>query len=106
MGLDEKYLQPTETMLFGFTSDSIDPLGTIELGLTMGDFPRQRTVMVEFLVMNCLSVFNAVIGRPSLKELREVMSVHHLAMKFPTQEGIGCAHREQQEARACYSHAL
>ena len=69
MGSDEKYLRPIKTMFFGFTSDSIDPLGTIELALIMGDFPRQCTIMVEFLVVNYFFVFNTVIGRPSLKEL-------------------------------------
>ena len=44
-------------------------------------------MMTKFLVMDCQSAFNGVIGRPLLKVLKVVTSIYHLTMKFPTIEG-------------------
>ena len=48
--------------------------------MTLGEYPRQSCVMADFLVIDQPSTFNAILGRPSLKELRAI----HLLMKFPT----------------------
>ena len=84
----------------------MQPLGTIELALTMGEQPRQTTVMANFVVVECTSAFNAVLGRPSLRELKAITSVYHLAMKFPTPGGVACVKGEQKEARECYNMSL
>ena len=52
------------------------------------------------------SAFNAVLGRPSLRELRAVTSIHHLLMKFPIPRGIGKVKGDQQESRQCYHQAV
>ena len=44
-------------------------------------------MMTEFLVVDCPSAFNGVIGRPLLKALKVVTSIYNLTMKFPTAEG-------------------
>ena len=84
----------------------MQPLGTIELALTMGEQPKQTTVMANFVVVECTSAFNAVLGRPSLRELKAITSVYHLAMKFPTPGGVACVKGEQKEARECYNMSL
>ena len=40
MGLGIRHLKPCQSSLYGFTGDSIQPLGVIELALTMGEQPR------------------------------------------------------------------
>ncbi|PON49326.1 hypothetical protein PanWU01x14_230980 [Parasponia andersonii] len=57
--------------------------------VSVGTFPRVSTVMTQFLVVDCPSAFNAVLGRSTLRELRAVTSIYHLTMKFPTQHGVG-----------------
>ena len=37
MGLNLRHLKPCNTSLYGFTGDSIQPLGAIELAFTMGE---------------------------------------------------------------------
>ena len=46
MGLDEKHLHPTENTMNKVPGDSVNPIGNIELTLTMEGYPRQRTTMV------------------------------------------------------------
>jgi hypothetical protein len=43
-----------------------------------------RLVEVKFLVINCPSAYNAILGRPTLNALRVVLSTLHIAMKFPS----------------------
>ncbi|GKV12031.1 hypothetical protein SLEP1_g23237 [Rubroshorea leprosula] len=49
--------------------------------------PPQQSV-VRFLVVKMPSSFNVVIGRPTLTEIRAMVSQSHLCMKFPTPMGI------------------
>ena len=69
MRLGLHQLTPTPTPLYGFTGDSLTPVGSIKLALTVGTYPRISTVMANFLIVDCPSVFNAVLGRPTLREL-------------------------------------
>ena len=43
-------------------------------------------VMIDFLVMKCLSAFNRVLEKPLLKGLKAVTSIHYLTIKFPRAE--------------------
>ncbi|XP_062099865.1 uncharacterized protein LOC133805719 [Humulus lupulus] len=65
MGLGIKNCRPCHTSLYGFTGSSIQPLGTIGLALIVGEQPKQTTVISNFIVVDCASTFNAVLGRPS-----------------------------------------
>jgi hypothetical protein len=54
-----------------------------------GIAPRLSTIMVDFLVVNRLSAYNAIISRSALNKLKVTTSTYHLMMKFPTEEGVG-----------------
>ena len=82
MGLSD--LKPSPNPMYSFTGDSVIPLGVISLPMTLSEYPRQSYVMADFLVIDQPSTFNAVLGKPSLRELRIITSIHHLLMKFPT----------------------
>ena len=89
VGLGLHKLIPTPTPLYGFTRDSLIPVGSINLAIIVGTYLRISTVMANFFVVDYPSAFNAVLGRLTLKELRAVTSIHHLLMKFPTSNGVG-----------------
>ena len=75
--------------LYGFTVDSVIPEGIIKLVVTLGEPPQVANVVIDFLIVKCPSAFNRVLGRPLLKALKKVTSIHCLTMKFPTTTGIG-----------------
>ena len=79
----------TISPLYGFTGDGVIPKGTIKLVVTLGEPPQTTIVMINFLVVNCSSVFNGILGKPLLKTLKVVTLIHYLTMKFPTAAGIG-----------------
>ena len=88
-GLRRTDLTPTTFRLYGFTRDNMIPEGTIKLAVTLGEPHRMTTMMIDFLVVKCPSAFNRVLGRPLLKDLKVVTSIHYLTMKFLTAVGIG-----------------
>ncbi|XP_062114848.1 uncharacterized protein LOC133828616 [Humulus lupulus] len=84
MGFDIRNQKPCNTSLYGFTGDSVQPLGTIKLALTLEEQPRKTTVMSNFVVVDCASIFNAILRRPSIRESKVVTFVYHPAVKLPT----------------------
>uniref|UniRef100_A0A2N9FLD8 Uncharacterized protein n=1 Tax=Fagus sylvatica TaxID=28930 RepID=A0A2N9FLD8_FAGSY len=102
MRIDKNQLRPIETPLVGFAGTSVYPLGIITLQLTAGTYPKQATKKVDFLVVDCPSAYNVIIGRPTLNRLRAVTSTYHLLVRFPTENGIGEMRGDQAMARECY----
>uniref|UniRef100_A0A2N9HJY0 RNA-directed DNA polymerase n=1 Tax=Fagus sylvatica TaxID=28930 RepID=A0A2N9HJY0_FAGSY len=102
MRIDKDQLRPIETPLVGFAGTSVYPLGIITLQLIAGTYPKQATKKVDFLVVDCPSAYNVIIGRPTLNRLRAVTSTYHLLVRFPTENGIGEMRGDQAMARECY----
>ncbi|KAK0590451.1 hypothetical protein LWI29_027333 [Acer saccharum] len=71
------------TPLYGFARDSVMPVGAHTLPLIIGEAPLQQNIMMEFIVVDTPSAYNAILGRPFLSGIRGVMSVYHNILKFP-----------------------
>ena len=80
----------------------MQPVGTVTLPVVVGSYPQQITRSVNFLVVDCLSSYNAIIGRPTLNSWKTVTFTYHLSVKFPTEYGIGQVRGDQLVARECY----
>jgi hypothetical protein len=106
MRLDKDKLRPMDAPLVGFTGDKVCPVGIVTLPITVGTHPKTVSKTVDFLVVNCPSAYNAIIGRPTLNRLRAVTSTYHLLLKFPTEHGIGEVRGDQVAARECYLASL
>ena len=55
-----------------------------------------------FLVVDCSSACNAILGRPTLNSWKAVTSTYHLMIKFPTEYGVGEVRGNQVVAHECY----
>ncbi|XP_075665774.1 uncharacterized protein LOC142635517 [Castanea sativa] len=66
MGIGRERLVPTNAPLVGFGGARVLPLGIITLAVTVGDYPQRITRNVTFLVVDCSSAYNAIIGCPTL----------------------------------------
>ncbi|XP_075649965.1 uncharacterized protein LOC142620486 [Castanea sativa] len=89
MGIGRERLIPTNAPLVGFGGTRVYPLGIVTLSVTVGDYPRQITEDVVFLVVDCSSAYNAILRRPTLNAWKAVTSTYHLIVKFPTEYGVG-----------------
>ncbi|KAL5812009.1 hypothetical protein ACOSQ3_026959 [Xanthoceras sorbifolium] len=62
--------------------------------------------MADFLIIDCPTAYNVVLGRPALNDLEVITSIKHLTLKFPTLTGVGHVHREQKVAKSCYEKTV
>ena len=106
MGLKVNNLKPSPNPVYRFTGDSVTPMEVIFLLMTLEDYPLQSYVMSDFLVINQPSAFNAVLDRPSHRALKAITSIYHLLMKFPSPNGVGEVHGNQNEVRECHNQAV
>ena len=102
IGIDKARLIPTNAPLVGFGGTRVLPLGAITLSVMVGDYPQQITKDVTFLVVDCSSAYNGILGRPTLNLWKAATSTYHLMIKFPTEYGIGELQGDQVAARECY----
>ena len=102
MKLDPKCLKLFESPLVSFNGDHVYLKGIISLQIIVGTYPVQVTRMVNFLIINCLSSYNVILGQPTLNRLKAVTSSYCLKVKFSTPYGTGEIIGDQLLARECY----
>ena len=61
--------------------------GYVDLKVSFRQKPNIKAVMIRFIVVDCPSAYNAILGRPTLNHLGAILSTVHLAMKFPGEKG-------------------
>ena len=89
MNLRRDLLRPVSSPLVGFGGMKVQPMGIVTLPVVVGAHPQQITKEVNFLVVDCSSSYNVIIGRPTLNSWKAVTSTYHLSVKFPTEHGVG-----------------
>ncbi|XP_043717553.1 uncharacterized protein LOC122665467 [Telopea speciosissima] len=88
-GFELGTVKPEAAPLYEFSGAPAPIEGSVELLMTVGMAPCQKTVKVNFMVVRAATAYNAILGRPSLNKLGEAISTKHLKVKFPTPNGIG-----------------
>ena len=64
--LDKKRIKPFASPLVSFTGDRIVPRGIVTLTVITGTHPAQVIKEINFLLVDCLSTYNIILGRPAL----------------------------------------
>ncbi|GAU45301.1 hypothetical protein TSUD_327590 [Trifolium subterraneum] len=109
-----KVLQLTEENLVpyvgsdlqGFNGSTTKPWGYVDLIVTFGENKAMMSVKVKFLVVDCPSLYNCIIGRPTLAELFAVSSTIHLKLKYYTKDGqVATINGDIEAARRCFEAA-
>ena len=102
MRIGRDQLRPVNSPLVGFGGMKVQPVGTISLPVVVGTYLQQITKNVNFLVVDCSSSYNAIIGRLTLNSWKAITSTYHLSIKFPMEHGVGQVQGDQLAARECY----
>ena len=106
MKLDPKCLRPFRSPLVNFSRDRVYPKGIISLQIIVGTYPAQVTRVVDFLIDNCPSSYNVILGWPTLNRLKVATSTYCLKVKFPTPDGIREICDDQLLTKECYQAFL
>ena len=80
---------PTNAPLVSFGGTRVFSLGAVTLSVMVDDYSQQITKDMTFLVLDCLSAYNAILRRPTLNSWKVVTSTYHLMIKFPTNYRVG-----------------
>ncbi|GAU48781.1 hypothetical protein TSUD_406240 [Trifolium subterraneum] len=73
----------------------------------MANFDAMKSVKVKFLVVDFPSLYNCIIGRPTLAELFAVSSTIHLKLKYYTKdEQVARINGDIEPARRCFEAAV
>ena len=87
--LDLGRLLPFDSPFISFNGDSVYPKGIVSLTVTVGAHSRQLTRLLDFLVVDCPSSYNVIIGRPTFNHWKVAMSTYCLEVKFPIENNVG-----------------
>ncbi|XP_022853432.1 uncharacterized protein LOC111374911 [Olea europaea var. sylvestris] len=86
----------------GISSEQLKPVKKPSKDLEAGSSPRKVMQITTFEVVRTSMAYNAILGRPLLNRIRAIVSTFHLAMTFPTTNGIEVVRGNQTVARQCY----
>ena len=106
MKLANSRINPFTSPLVSFTRDRIIPRGIVTLIVIASTYPAQVTKEIDFLIVDCPSTYNIILGRPTLNKLRAVTSTYYLKVKFPTAHVVGEIKGDQVLVRMCYQATL
>ncbi|XP_010261650.1 PREDICTED: uncharacterized protein LOC104600421 [Nelumbo nucifera] len=100
--LQQSDLKLVDTPLIGFSGEEVRPLGRVTVPMEAGTWPNIIRFEHTFLVVTTPSPYNAIVGKPITHVLHAIVSTYYLAMKFPTDYGVGVVRGDQLESRKCY----
>ena len=89
MGIADLRLEHTNTSLKGFGGGKLVLLGVVELLVTIGSSPTEKTMILNFIVVNEESPYYMILGRPFLQMSKIMLSNHYLTLKYQVNEVIG-----------------
>ena len=104
--LDPRRLHPFDSPFISFSGDRVYPKGIVTLTVMVGTYPVQLTPQLDFLVVDCPSSYDVIIGRPTFNKWKATTSIYCLKVKFPTDNGVGEVKGDQVLARECYQAVL
>ena len=69
--LNPRRLRPFDSPLVSISGDMVYPKDRVTLTVTVGTHLRQLTRQLDFLVVDCPSSYNVIIGRPTLNHWKQ-----------------------------------
>jgi len=102
LGLEEKTLTRKVTPLIGFSDEVKRTAGEVILPV----YAEVVNMSTKFLVVDCQSAYNMILGRPWIHDIGAVPSTLHQMVKFPTPWGIRIIKGDQENSRSCYQTTL
>ncbi|XP_057746232.1 uncharacterized protein LOC130965490 [Arachis stenosperma] len=107
MKLSDNMLQSTGGDLVGFSGERVPILGSVWLQTTLGEHPLSKTYDIQYLVVDCFSPYDLILGRPFLNKFGAIVSTVHLCVKFPLQnDQVVTIQGDHKEACQCYNISM
>jgi hypothetical protein len=95
-------LQKMDHPIYSCALSPIWPLGVVTLNVKLGP----KSVPVNFVVLDVVAPYNAILGRSWIGAMKVVTSTIHQKLKYVCPEGIVTVRGSQSAARECSGGAL
>ena len=102
LGLRSKDLSKYDTPLVGFDRKVVILEGQIKLLVVI----EGKEVEVNFVVVNALSPYTVILGRPWIHVMRAIPSTLHQKIKFPFENRVVVVCADQKVSRQCLVAAI
>ncbi|CAL8163017.1 unnamed protein product [Prunus armeniaca] len=106
LGIADSMVNRQITPLLSFSGDLVHPVGSISLPIAFDVAPKKIMTYDQFLIVDCPTAYNVIVGRTALTRVKTHLSPHMLLMKFPTRNGTGVIRGNQLSAQTCYATTL
>ncbi|XP_056687989.1 uncharacterized protein [Spinacia oleracea] len=84
----EESLTKVSYPLIGFKGSAAIPREKITLPVTVGEGQAARTLRDKFIVMDCDSVYNVIMGRTMIHKMQAIPSTYHQMMIYVSDAGF------------------
>lgn len=72
-----------------------------------GNGENSKSVLVRYLIIKVTHPYNVIMGRPSVNDLKELLSTLYFTHKYLLQDGrVGIIKGDQGIARKCYKDSM
>ena len=105
MGIADLKLERMNTSLKGFGGGRLTPMGVVELPVIVESKPFEKTVMLDFVVVEERSPYQIILGGPFIRVSQCVISTHYLALQYRVNGVVGVVKGDQRMAGSCYTTA-
>ncbi|XP_013632754.1 PREDICTED: uncharacterized protein LOC106338283 [Brassica oleracea var. oleracea] len=102
LGLEGSPLTRKVTPLIGFSGEVKQTAGEVILPV----YAEGVNMSTKFLVVDCQSTYNMILGRLWIHDMAAVPSTLHQMVKFPTPRGIRIIRGDQENSQSCYQTTL
>lgn len=102
MNIPESEIVSRSIVLVGFSGETKDTIGEIKLPV----YIEGVNSLQKFSVIDSLSCYNIILGRPWIHDMKAVPSTYHQCVKLPTPWGVVKVNSDQQEAKDCYTTSM
>jgi hypothetical protein len=90
IGISHSLLKPADNPLYGFGGKGTFPIGKIDLSLSFGTVPNERSEQITFDIVDMVYPYNAIMGRGSINKFEAAI---------PGPQGMITVYGDQQVAR-------
>ncbi|XP_074293006.1 uncharacterized protein LOC141619888 [Silene latifolia] len=102
MKISEDQITKKSSVLVGFSGETKNSLGEIYLPT----YAESVASYERFGVLDCLSSYSVILGRPWIHNVKAVPYTYHQCIKILTDWGVGTIKGEHKSAQECYTEAL
>ncbi|XP_026459409.1 uncharacterized protein LOC113360075 [Papaver somniferum] len=102
MNLPHDLIEEDENPIIGFSGEVTKAIGKVKIHITVAD----KSVLGNFLLLDCRSPYNVIVGRDWLHEIGAVTSSYHQYLKFITPKGVVKVRSDQMAAHKCHESAM